>query len=318
MSFLGIIGAGLGSLAGGGCIDLAIFSLGCSVEQSTRSRNKLENSITTNVSTNARSSIEQTAVVNALVDITNGPSGRVECKGFNVGNAVTGNVQFVANSNQQVVATIQETLNQALDNAVKSLSTQQTEYLSKAANGKNITEVVNEMKTAINTNMSTSVINDIRQNIQVGSTIKFKNDGLVTGDTCNFTNNVALNLFSSAVVSQAVQSVLQLEDVQNIINYVENDVKIDNKGLGGLLKSLTPILIILGVLALIGFLFWVWSLTRQPKPQILPSAATAATIAPTFFPLPANYFQSLPSVPQAQAQVPQPLSTTAIQGVIKS
>lgn len=293
MAFFGVFGA-LGG--GGGCIDLAIFSLGCSVEESTRIRNNLESKITTSVQTNAKSAIEQVAVVNASIIIHNSATGRMECN-LNVENTVTGDIQFVAKSNQQVVSTVTEAMKTSLDNALKSLNSQQTEFLSKAANGKSITDVVNEMKNSIDTSINTNVINSIIQKIHVGANINFTNDGLIVGNTCNFKNTVALNLFSSAVISQVVQTVLQIDDVASIISYVEKEVKIENKGLASLLKWLIPLLIVGFIIFIVGYLIYNREKNRAAKTALSMATTAAANPLASFNPSTASSFlsQSIPT-----------------------
>jgi ATP-dependent Zn protease len=79
--------------------------------------------------------------------------------------------------------------------------------------------------------------------------------GILQGDSCNFNQNIVLDVFSTAVITQVMKNVMSGVLVQDIIQNVKLVQKTKS--------SLTWLWILLGIVALLGLIGLVWFIYKK-------------------------------------------------------
>jgi urease gamma subunit len=214
-----VLGAiGVGTAIAGGCIDLGLFSVGCKTEQAISVRNKLEQKITNSIKqTTEANIIQSTTAINGIeidnVDFT-------QCKDFRTDQKITGEIKYVANIGQNMASDIKQIMNESLNESIKVMSKEQTGFLEKAMNGKQVADLQNEVSQVIQNTVTQDALANILQTVTVGNSLVLKNSKLA-GNACLINQDIALNVFSNAVIQQVVKNIMDIKLVQDIKTEVD-------------------------------------------------------------------------------------------------
>jgi hypothetical protein len=248
---VGAIGVGVAITAlSGKCLDLGIISVGCSQDQALTISNRLQQTITQDVKQSAKASIVQTTTAQNVLEFIDIKS---LCKDLNINQSITGNINYVAKISQTLDSEIKASMTEYVDTAIDALNEAQKSFLSGAMNGKQAVDLRNELVQAINMSVTQESLGSILQTINVGNTLRVS--GILQGDSCNFNQNIVLDVFSTAVITQVMKNVMSGVLVQDIIQNVKLVQKTKS--------SLTWLWILLGIVALLGLIGLVWFIYKK-------------------------------------------------------
>jgi hypothetical protein len=175
------------------------------------------------------------------------------CKDLNINQSITGNINYVAKISQTLDSEIKASMTEYVDTAIDALNEAQKSFLSGAMNGKQAVDLRNELVQAINMSVTQESLGSILQTINVGNTLRVS--GILQGDSCNFNQNIVLDVFSTAVITQVMKNVMSGVLVQDIIQNVKLVQKTKS--------SLTWLWILLGIVALLGLIGLVWFIYKK-------------------------------------------------------
>jgi hypothetical protein len=244
MAFLALGAFGVGAaIAGltGKCLDLGVMNFGCDASNSTKLVNKLQQSISNTVEQSSTAKITQTSSTFNTLSIKR---SEFHCKTFSSTQTINKSVKFVASIDQKTTSQIGNVMKAALDNSLKQISDAQRSFLNGLVPGKNTIDLQNDLNLRIDNAVKQQQFAEVMQASAEGNTLVIE-DTVVYGDDCTLQQNTLVNLSSNAAIKQVIASLIQNDQIAEIINRIEQEKK------GGGINWTLILGIFFGVIALV-------------------------------------------------------------------
>jgi hypothetical protein len=299
------------------CVNLLVFSAGCSQDAETSYQSSVVNKI--------KNEIVQSSTTDVSTRISNYQSifiennGTWECDTLNIGNSITSNTQIYNNVTDDQAAQIVAAFKQQVGTDVQTMATQDadtfTSIFGKQPNGTSVSDVTQSLTNNFESLVSASAIKSVMNQISNSQDIKIINNGRMGGTLCNINNTILQTVTIQNVVKTVQDGLLQSQTWQDVQTNIETTAS-GTSGSGG---SSTIFLIIAGVIAaavvLVAVIRAISGSNKKKKAATAQAAAAAAPPpAAPYYPPPYPY---PPPVEYAPSQLPATASqaTTADRAV---
>ena len=243
---LAAIGAGVGAVSAltGGCLDAAVFSVGCSREQAIKIHNRMQTSVKNTILNENMADVRSETVVNAAIWVKNSTSA---CKRNVFSQTVSGEVKYVTQISQKMENDIKTDLKSKMKNAIEQLQGAQAAFIEKATNGKTKAEIITELSQVIDNTITNRNLSKVLNAVTIGEVMIFEGLEFTNAD-CEWivTQDIALDVQTKVVVDQLSKNIITSTVFTDIENYVKQKQE-------GALKTFLIIAGIVVVVLVIGY-----------------------------------------------------------------
>ena len=192
------------------------------------------------------------------INVTNDIGGRIDCKEFEASAHIGADIKIINNVDNKVATNIINDIKQQLDNKVsqtaKLLQNEIETLIRSLTGGKSNTkisqEIYNKAVALIENNIKVENITNIKTNVDNQNNINFINKGILTGDICKLTADIALKLDASNAVSNATKAIIDNKAINDLINEAEQEAE-ETSALAQILKYVAIIIGLVIILKLV-------------------------------------------------------------------
>lgn len=223
--FLPVLGA-VGVVAGvaaltGTCFDAGIMSFGCSETQAVKIINRVQSKIKVDVfAKNDHEVIQGSDFQNKM--IFRRMHFNCDYSKFTSSQKITGKVFYKVEIDQKVVANVKSVLKNLVTEHVSQLSPASHEFLTRVTNGKNETDLINELHASIDQGLNAQNVARIQQTVSAGNYLEFE-DAIFTGKKCDASHfqEIIMEVQANAFIRSVIEAAMQGEIVQALAVNVE-------------------------------------------------------------------------------------------------
>lgn len=227
-----------------GCIDLLFWSSGCRSESRASARVDSQTEVINEVLANQSITVAESGVLAQNIEFIN--DGFVECPGgFYMTNEMKATILFVVNMSAKALTQLETRVEEAIDANVSALTLAETEFLSKAANGLSVSELVIMLKKSIRNTIYSNEFASLVQAFDLRQTLTVRNRGTLRGKDCVLANNLQLRLESQAIVDLFTKNIMMNETLSRVAAAVEAMTHDDNKGISGIVKAILAVVLLI-------------------------------------------------------------------------
>lgn len=230
------------------CFDAVVLSVDCEKDNSLNVTTNILSQIVTNINNSLTNKIINVFVASQANQIK---IGKMSGSTLNVTNFVNAQLKYMTTVDNSVTAQISQTLIDTISQKIDQMNSTEQELLSKALNGQNKTDIMTTITKVVNNNINTSVLNEI-----INHTAFVQNNILEIGELTASQVNVTNDMFVSAVMETVAKNILSSNEITDMQNTIDNNVKVENKdeskGLNSIVDSITNMLKDIGMAWIIG------------------------------------------------------------------
>lgn len=246
------------------CVDvLGAFSSGCSNDSSVKVKIDMLIQQLTSVMQSHQTNISNVFMSNQSISLTVGPTGVMNCsQGLNLSNTLNGNFSFVSKVDNEMVSDIQNLISTNIENQLNNVNSTQQALLSSALNGKTASDLSTSLQSLVKNVVTLSSLTNLCNEVNPTQTISLNINGLISGSSCNLSNNMFITILASNIVSNVSNAIARNSDIITLNNALSQTATASSTGLtgfiqavGSFLTSMTFAYVILAGIIVIGAVF---------------------------------------------------------------
>ena len=229
-----------------------IFKTGCTSENRVIGISDLLIQNVTNNFLTSRNEVVQFLDVSQSIRITIGRNADIQCS-FNVANRVSADVVVNQELNDQARLDLINAISQEAGWDAQLRNVEKTGFFSTPAGSQlNTVEIASYFRALTESTLTVERLNRISQSMRVDQNIEIDINGTISGELCEFTNDIMVKFFVSQALHAVLEAFQQNATNQAINVQIKEEMMRENTGpieelFGGLSKLLMPLLIILGI-----------------------------------------------------------------------
>lgn len=229
-----------------------IFKTGCTSENRVIGISDLLIQNVTNTFLTSRNEVVQFLDVYQSIRITVGRTADIQCS-FNVANRVNADVVVNQELSDQARLDLINAISQEAGWDAQLRNVEKTGFFSTPAGSQlNTVDIANYFRALTESTLTVERLNRITQSMRVDQNIEIDINGTISGELCEFTNDIMVKFFVSQALHAVLEAFQQNATNQAINVQIKEEMMRENTGpieelFGGLSKLLMPLLIILGI-----------------------------------------------------------------------
>jgi len=236
--------------------------------------------------------------------------GSIDCDNFNISQKINGNITIISKTDSKLTMDIMDKLKQKVQNDIThALATKQEGGLSIGPNmsvQQSNKKIDNSIKQLFESTNNVELVNSLLVNTVNRQSQKIVNCSSLKGNNCNMSQDIALELMTTNILSNLTEIAKKDETFTDIINTLKTKASADqsNALLGGF-GQIIMIIILVIVLIIIGFLVYKMIQNKQQANQPMPMQGYPRPMQGYPRPIQPQYQQSQPQYQQSQPQYQQ-------------
>jgi len=188
---------------------------------------------------------------NVTVEI--GTGAHLECGdgGINLSNVSKATIVTESTLTTSLQREVNMTVKNYIQQAFAFMQDAKKGYLSTPPGQKAVNDALNAIETNYTDVQSNDINNEVSKFTKVGQSVKFSlgRDSVVTGGSCNFSNDSTLNVSAKTVVDSRFKNVLSIDKVTDLSTAMDGSQASKSEGAAAMLKAMS-VMVVAGIVGL--------------------------------------------------------------------
>lgn len=231
MAALALLGGFAVAAVSGKCLDLGLFSFGCTSEHIIESSDSLKQEVKDTIEQYSEANLGTEVLGETVLDVEYG-DWFTNLGEFEVSQTIHGDITVINKVDEFLSADVEMALKARFDERMKDekVRTGIISLLAKTPTGTSITKFITDVHTAIETSTQEQVLIDIYNRTHAKNSIKLKFGDHVTVGNTYYGQEIVLQVFIDNTVSVVMQAVHKLAVITEIEKVFEHVEEVDTSG----------------------------------------------------------------------------------------